>query len=151
MPAAVLHWDQAEFARRLQAEPRARVARSDDPAGKVAVSGLAGHLARKTYQRAPLGVHGISLRRVGSPSVSTMWRRRGQLPGSRGCFTPRRGSRRGRADRALPSSGLAKILGDAGAVFSRHWLVFDNRLAQRPIRSDKLVPIAAVALVEQFA
>jgi hypothetical protein len=47
----------------------------------------------------------------------------------------RRGSRRG--------SGLAKIFGDAGVVLSSHRLVFDNRLAQRPIRSDELVPIAA--------
>jgi hypothetical protein len=40
------------------------------------------------------------------------------------------GSRRGRADRAFAPSGLAKILGDAGAVLSRHWLAFDNRLSQ---------------------
>jgi hypothetical protein len=59
--------------------------------------------------------------------------------------------RRGRANRALPPSGLAKIFGDAGAVLSRHWLIFDNRLAQCPIRSDEFVPIVAVAVVEQFA
>src|SRR5271169_4464060 len=58
---------------------------------------------------------------------------------------------RGRADRALPPSGLAKIFGDAVAVLSLHWLVFDNRLAQRPIQSDEFVTIVAVALVEQRA
>jgi hypothetical protein len=59
--------------------------------------------------------------------------------------------RRGRAVRAFLPSGLAKIFGDAGAVLSRHRLIFDNRLAQRPIRSDEFVPIVAVAVVEQFA
>src|SRR6516165_7580771 len=46
---------------------------------------------------------------------------------------------------------LAKIFGDAGVVLSRHWLIFDNRLAQRPIRSDEFVLIVAVAVFEQFA
>jgi len=58
---------------------------------------------------------------------------------------------RGRADRAFPPSGLAKIFGDDAGVLSRHWLAGCDRLYQRAIRSEELVPIVAVGVVEQFA
>jgi hypothetical protein len=58
---------------------------------------------------------------------------------------------RGRADRAFPPSGLAKIFGDDAGVVSRHWLIFGDRFYQRAIRSEELVPIVALGVVEQVA
>ena len=74
--------------------------------------------------------------------MSTMWRRRGQLPGSRGCFTPRRGSRRGRADRAQMTKEEAIAL---QAPSTRSWPCYmyvpcraigntDPKLQYRPAR-----------------
>jgi hypothetical protein len=59
--------------------------------------------------------------------------------------------RRDRADRAFPPSKPPQMFGDAGAVLSRHWLIFDNCLAQHPIRSDEFVPVVALGVVEQAA
>jgi hypothetical protein len=59
--------------------------------------------------------------------------------------------RRGRADRAFPPSGLAKIFGDDAGVPSRHWLTGLDRFYQRAIRSEEFVPIVAFGVVEQFA
>jgi hypothetical protein len=58
---------------------------------------------------------------------------------------------RGRADRALPPSGLVKISGDNAGVLSRHRLTGLDRLYQRAIRSEEIVPIVALGVVEQFA
>jgi hypothetical protein len=48
---------------------------------------------------------------------------------------------RGRANRAFPPSGLAKIFGDDAGVVLRHWLIFGDRLYQRASRSKEFVPI----------
>jgi hypothetical protein len=58
---------------------------------------------------------------------------------------------RGRTNRAFTPSSLAKIFGDKASVPSRHWLTGVDRLYQRAIRSEELVPIAAVGVVEQLA
>lgn len=59
--------------------------------------------------------------------------------------------RRSRVDREFSPSKPAQMFGDAGTVLSLHWLVFGNRLSQRPITSDEIVPIAGAVVVEQFA
>jgi hypothetical protein len=43
------------------------------------------------------------------------------------------------------------MFGDAGAVLSLHRLIFGDRLSQRPITSNEVVPIVAAVVVEQFA
>src|SRR6516162_1567857 len=59
--------------------------------------------------------------------------------------------RRGRTDRVFLPSGLAKIFSDNSGVPSRHRPARRDRLYQRAIRSEELVPIVAVGIVEQFA
>jgi hypothetical protein len=43
------------------------------------------------------------------------------------------------------------MFGDTGAVLSLHRLIFGDRLSQRPITSDEVVPIVAAVVVEQKA
>jgi hypothetical protein len=47
----------------------------------------------------------------------------------------------------LPPSKPPQMFGYAGAVLSRHLLVFGNRVVQRPIRSDEVVPIVGAGIV----
>jgi hypothetical protein len=52
----------------------------------------------------------------------------------------------GRADRVFMPSGLAKIFSDNSGVPSRHRPARRDRLYQRAIRSEELVPIIAVGV-----
>jgi hypothetical protein len=51
----------------------------------------------------------------------------------------------------LTPSGFAKIFSDNSGVPSRHWPARRDRFYYRAVRSDKLVPIVAVGVIEQFA
>ena len=57
----------------------------------------------------------------------------------------------GRADRVFLPSGLAKIFSDNSGAPSRHRPARRDRLYQRAIRSEELVPIIAVGVIEQVA